>query len=56
VAVHDGTLLFGSGFCVGFGNGLVLGYLMYRSGLVPRRMPRVGLIGDPRQTRGDEGR
>jgi hypothetical protein len=32
---------------VGFGNGLLLGYLMYRSGLVPRRMAMLGLIGGP---------
>ena len=32
---------------VGFGNGLILGYLMYRSGLVPRRMAMLGLIGGP---------
>ena len=29
------------------GNGLILGYLMYRSGLVPRRMAWFGLIGGP---------
>ena len=29
------------------GNGLLLGYLMYRSGLVPRRMAWLGLIGGP---------
>ncbi|MFN2507028.1 MAG: DUF4386 family protein [Acidimicrobiales bacterium] len=32
---------------MGFGNGLILGYLMYRSGLVPRRMAMLGLIGGP---------
>lgn len=37
VAIHDWTFLIGPGFCVGVGNGLLLGYLMYRSGLVPRR-------------------
>jgi Domain of unknown function (DUF4386) len=30
---------------VGVGNGLLLGYLMYRSGLVPRRMAVLGLVG-----------
>ena len=45
VAVHDGTFLLGPAFCAGLGNGLLLGYLMYKSGLVPRRMARVGLIG-----------
>ena len=35
VAVHDWTFLLGPGFIVGIGNGLLLGYLMYTSGLVP---------------------
>jgi hypothetical protein len=32
---------------VGWGNGLILGYLMYRSGLVPRNVCWLGLIGGP---------
>jgi len=47
VAVHDGTFLLGPGFLSGVGNGLMLGYLMYRSGLVPRRMAMLGLVGGP---------
>jgi Domain of unknown function (DUF4386) len=47
VAVHDWTFLLGPGFCVGVGNGLLLGYLMYKSELVPRRMAMLGLIGGP---------
>jgi hypothetical protein len=47
VAVHDWTFLLGPGFIVGVGNGLILGYLMYRSGLVPRRMALLGLIAGP---------
>src|SRR5687768_7338149 len=47
VAVHDWSFLFGPGFIVGVGNGLILGYLMYRSGLVPRRLAMLGLIGGP---------
>jgi hypothetical protein len=47
VAMHDWTFLLGPGFVVGIGNGLILGYLMYRSGLVPRRMAMLGLIGGP---------
>jgi Domain of unknown function (DUF4386) len=47
VAVHDWTFLLGPGWVVGVGNGLILGYLMYRSGLVPRRMTMLGLIGGP---------
>jgi hypothetical protein len=46
-ALKDWTFLFGPGFVVPFGNGLILGYLMYRSGLVPRRMAWFGLIGGP---------
>ncbi|HET7355801.1 MAG TPA: hypothetical protein VFJ09_03895 [Nocardioidaceae bacterium] len=29
-------------FCAAFGNGLLLGYLMFRSGLVPRPMALIG--------------
>src|SRR4029077_12468706 len=32
---------------VGWGNGLILGYLMYSSGLVPRKMTWLGLVGGP---------
>ena len=44
VALHDWTFLLGPGFVVGIGNGLLLGYLMYRSALVPRGMAVLGLI------------
>ena len=47
VAVKDWSFVIGPGFCVAIGNGLVLGYLMYRSGLVPRGMAMLGLIGGP---------
>ena len=43
-ALKDWTFLFGPGFFP-LGNGLLLVYLMYRSGLVPRRMAWFGLIG-----------
>jgi Domain of unknown function (DUF4386) len=46
-ALKDWTFLLGPGFIVGWGNGLILGYLMYRSGLVPRWMAWLGLIGGP---------
>ena len=46
-ALKDWTFLFGPGMIVPFGNGLILGYLMYKSGLVPRWMPWLGLIGGP---------
>ncbi len=47
VAFHDWTFLLGPQFCAGFGSGLLLGYLMYRSGLVPPRMAILGLVGGP---------
>ena len=46
-AIKDWTFLLGPGWVVGVGNGLILGYLMFRSGLVPRRMTWLGLIGGP---------
>ncbi len=47
VAIHDWTFLLGPGFVVGIGNGLLLGYLMYRSALVPRAMAVLALIAGP---------
>ena len=47
VTLHNWTFLLGPQFCAGFGNGILLGYLMYRSGLVPRLMAMLGLIGGP---------
>jgi hypothetical protein len=47
VALHNWTFLLGPGFVVGIGNGLILGYLMYTSRLVPRGMAMLGLIGGP---------
>ncbi len=46
VAMYNWTFLFGPGFmaCV---NALLLGSLLYRSGLVPRIIPLVGLLGAP---------
>ena len=46
-AIKDWTFLLGPGWVVGWGNGLILGYMMYRSGLVPRPWPWLGLIGGP---------
>ena len=46
-AIKDWTFLLGAGFIVGVGIGLILGYLTYSSGLVPRRMAMLGLIGGP---------
>jgi hypothetical protein len=47
VALHVWTRLLGPGFVVGLGNGLILGYLMYTSRLVPRGMAVLGLVGGP---------
>lgn len=47
VTFHNWTFLLGPGFTVGVGNGLLLGYLMYRSGLMPRATAMLGLIGGP---------
>ena len=47
VSIYDWAFQFGPGLVVGFGNGLILGYLMYRSGLVPPRMAILGLVGGP---------
>ena len=46
-ALKDWTFLLGPGWVVGWGNGLILGYLMYRSGLVPRGAVWLGLVGGP---------
>jgi hypothetical protein len=46
-AVYEWSFRLGPGFVVGVGNGLILGWLMYRSGLVPPRLAIFGLIGGP---------
>jgi hypothetical protein len=43
VALHDATFLLGPAFCAAIGNGLLLGYLMLRSGLIPRRFALFGI-------------
>ncbi len=47
VAIKDWTFLLGPGFVVGIGNGLMLGLLMYRSGLMSRRLALLGIVGGP---------
>ncbi len=47
IAVHDWSFTLGPGFVVGVGNGLLLGSMMFRSGLVPRGLAMFGLIGGP---------
>ena len=46
VAVYEWTFLFGPNVMAAV-NALLLGTLMYRSGLVPRAIPLMGLIGGP---------
>jgi hypothetical protein len=46
VEVRQWTFLVGPGLIAGI-NGLFLGYVMYRSRLVPRIIPTIGLIGAP---------
>jgi hypothetical protein len=46
VAIRDWTFLLGPSLIPGV-NALLLGYLMYRSRLVPRIIPTLGLIGGP---------
>jgi hypothetical protein len=46
-AVYEWAFRLGPGFMVGVGNGLILGWLMYKSQLVPRGLSIFGLIGGP---------
>jgi hypothetical protein len=46
-AIKDWTFILGPGWVVGWGNGLILGYMMYRSGLVPRKLVWLALVGGP---------
>ncbi|MFN8110749.1 MAG: DUF4386 domain-containing protein [Thermoleophilia bacterium] len=46
-AMKDWTFLLGPGLVCGLGNGVILGALMFRSGLVPKRMTMLGLVGGP---------
>ena len=46
-AIYEWAFRIGPGFFVGVGNGLILGYMMYRSGLVPRGLAIFGLVGGP---------
>ena len=45
--VYDRAFLVGPGFFAGVANGIILGFLMYRTGLVPRGMTWLGLVGGP---------
>jgi hypothetical protein len=46
VAIHNWTFLLGQTLMPGI-NALLLGYVMYRSRLVPRIIPTIGLVGAP---------
>jgi hypothetical protein len=43
VAVHDWTFIIGPAFCAAIGNGMMLGYLLYRGELVPRAWAILGM-------------
>ena len=45
VHTYDWAFLWGPGLVAGIGNGIMLGYLMYRSALVPQRMALLAMIG-----------
>ena len=47
VHTYEWAFEWGPGLVAGIGNGMIVGYLMYKSGLVPRRMALLGLIGGP---------
>jgi hypothetical protein len=47
VNMYEWAFQWGPGLVAGIGNGVILGYLMYRSALVPPRMAMLGLIGGP---------
>jgi Domain of unknown function (DUF4386) len=47
LGVYDRAFLLGPGFFAGLANGVILGWLMYRTGLVPRGMAMLGLVGGP---------
>jgi hypothetical protein len=47
VHTYEWAFLWGPGLVAGIGNGVMLGYLMYRSALVPPRMALLGLVGGP---------
>src|SRR3954468_8127616 len=47
VHTYEWAFEWGPGLVAGIGNGMIVGYLMYKSGLVPSRMAILGLIGGP---------
>ena len=55
VAIHDWTFKMGPGVVVGVGNGIVLGYMMWKTRLLPRFISILGLIGGPALLAGSAG-
>ena len=55
VAVKDWSFQFGPGFVVPIGNGMLLSWMMYRTGMVPRRLAMIGLVGGPALFAGSVG-
>jgi hypothetical protein len=55
VALHDWTFKMGPGVVVGVGNGLILGYMMWKTRLLPRFLSIVGLVGGPALVIGSAG-
>ena len=47
LAMQQWTFNLGPSFVVGVGNGCILGFIMWRTGLVPRRLAMFGLVGGP---------
>lgn len=47
VAIKDWSFLFGPGLVVPIGNGILLGWMMFQTGMVPRRLAMLGLVGGP---------
>jgi hypothetical protein len=45
--MQEWTFNLGPAFVVGVGNGCILGWMMWRTGLVPRRLSMFGLVGGP---------
>jgi hypothetical protein len=47
VAIKDWSFQFGPGFVVPIGNGMLLSWMMYRTGMLPRRLAMLGLVAGP---------
>jgi hypothetical protein len=47
LTMQQWTFNLGPALVVGVGNGCILGWMMFRTGLVPRRLAMLGLIGGP---------